>query len=776
MMKFNLIKLTLVCAGLLCGITNLWAQNKLSGERSIALSLQNEQMGTKTAESRLNEMLDLSNDFTFVKSKERTDNNGIRHITFAQYYAGIKVENGIVMLHSKGNIVASINGNIMTNPSVKPRLNPSIGKNEAFEIAKKDLNILKVTFSDTPELVFYAGAQGAALVYKTRVDGISAEKKRLMYHVYVSAISGKVLKKVSLIMHADVPGTATTYYSGVRPIITDSFSGGYRLRDNGRKIETYDVKGQSANQNGAPLFINPNDVINNSTIWSQKLCLTSVTLQKAADSVRFADLYNPNVSFRSGWFLDSKIEAFVPPTTFHLVKEGVAPPISSANISSPLALPVVDSGLDLPLNALRYRGTFQRDSMNIAIDPTTNEIVFTLLKRDTNVIEYTIDTLTIGVHNWTNARGDKGTYTIAFVTNPALDVHWGMEKTYDFYKNTFNYYSYNNDSTSVIKNYYHGEEQIYGDGQNAEALPAPYFAMSYGGGGSQLHPVVSLDVEGHEFTHLITASTSGLTYSGESGALNESFSDMMGTAVIYYAKGADSVTWLMGVGVGRTVPYFRSMSNPKSTASGLPQPDTYQGQYWADTLDLGGSNDNGGVHTNSGVGNKWFYLLAHGGSGINDNHYAYNITSLGMAKAQKIAFSTVTDYLTNTSKYNDAYTGSLQATSNIYGQNSTEYTTVKEAWKAVGIPKNATTGIVSQSEIADGIELSPNPSDGIVNIKSSLKEVVDATIHSITGAKLISTQVKTGSNKLDINSLSKGIYFIVYKVDNKRFTQKIVLR
>ena len=111
------------------------------------------------------------------------------------------------------------------------------------------------------------------------------------------------------------------------------------------------------------------------------------------------------------------------------------------------------------------------------------------------------------------------------------------------------------------------------------------------------------DIMGHEFTHGVTQSEAGLIYNNESGALNESFSDIFGEMVESWAEGI--CDYLVGADRGA----IRSFINPNTYG----QPDTYLGTDW-----YTGTADNGGVHTNSGVQNHWFYLVSEGGSGTND--------------------------------------------------------------------------------------------------------------------------------------------------------------
>jgi len=274
--------------------------------------------------------------------------------------------------------------------------------------------------------------------------------------------------------------------------------------------------------------------------------------------------------------------------------------------------------------------------------------------------------------------------TTTWSNNPALDVHWGISKTYDYYMTTFSRNSYDGSGGEIYNIYNPALLDDEGFQFNAGALG--YGIMVYGRGGTlygyyQFNPFVAIDVTGHEFSHLVVEDNGngGLYYQGESGALNESFADIFATCIEFYV--GVNPNWLIGEDVVLHRPSIRSMENPKAEE----QPDTYLGYYWADT---NSSYDRGGVHINSGVQNYWFYLLCQGGSGINDLGNSYSVTGIGMAQAQRIAYRNLINYLNPIANHIDSYNGSLQAAADLFGNPSAQYTAVKQAWYAVGIDEN----------------------------------------------------------------------------------------
>ena len=172
--------------------------------------------------------------------------------------------------------------------------------------------------------------------------------------------------------------------------------------------------------------------------------------------------------------------------------------------------------------------------------------------------------------------------------------------------------------------------------------------MVYGQG------MTSLDITGHELTHGVTAHTSNLLYVYQSGALNESMSDVLGELTQLgtgHSGSTDRDDWL--IGEDSAYGPLRNMSDPATAPAGYqagvwgpwsPQPDRMTSTHW-----YGGTQDNGGVHENSGVGNKTAYLIGHGGT-----FNGYTVRGLGYAKTFKI-YWTLDNLLTPGSDYKDLF-------------------------------------------------------------------------------------------------------------------------
>ena len=271
--------------------------------------------------------------------------------------------------------------------------------------------------------------------------------------------------------------------------------------------------------------------------------------------------------------------------------------------------------------------------------------------------------------NYNNAVDFTSSSTNFTTSATGVQAHFGAEKTYKYFYQKYGRNSYNN-AGAVIKSYVSYSSNYvnaFWDGSR----------MTYGDGdGTNYGPLVSLDICGHEISHGVTEYSANLVYSYQSGALNESFSDIFGESIEKFASGTND--WLMGddIGAGGSGGALRSMSNPNAYGD----PDTYLGTNW-----YSGSGDSGGVHQNSGVQNFWFYVLSVGKSGTNDLGNAYNVSGIGMDKAGAIAYRNLTVYLNANSQYIDARNGAIQSAKDLYGAGSAEEIATTNAWHAVGV-------------------------------------------------------------------------------------------
>ncbi|HEY4025792.1 MAG TPA: M4 family metallopeptidase [Candidatus Dormibacteraeota bacterium] len=247
--------------------------------------------------------------------------------------------------------------------------------------------------------------------------------------------------------------------------------------------------------------------------------------------------------------------------------------------------------------------------------------------------------------------------------NQAYD---GLGDTYRFYWEVLSRNSIDDAGLSLLGEVHFGRryDNAFWDGAR----------MMFGDGSGTLFTgfTSALEVIGHELTHGVTQSTLNLLYTGQSGALNESISDVFGSLVKQYKLGqtADQASWLIGDGIlgpGMHGVALRSMKAPGTAFDGDEQPASMSAY-------VNTTSDNGGVHTNSGIPNRAFYLVATGIGG-----HAWE-------RAGRIWYQVmVSRAVPPDSQFTTFAQATLAAASSLYGPASVEAKAVAEAWAEVGV-------------------------------------------------------------------------------------------
>jgi Zn-dependent metalloprotease len=250
--------------------------------------------------------------------------------------------------------------------------------------------------------------------------------------------------------------------------------------------------------------------------------------------------------------------------------------------------------------------------------------------------------------------------------NEAYDA---LGDTFEFYLDAYQRNSIDNHGLSLVATVHYGRnyDNAFWDGQQ----------MVFGDGDGEVFNrfTTSVDVVGHELTHGVTGAEVNLVYLGQSGALNESVSDVFGSLIKQYAQKqtASEADWLIGAGL-LTFPdqALRSMKAPGTAYENNllgkdPQPADMD--HYVNTAE-----DNGGVHINSGVPNRAFYLVA---SALGGNAWL---------KAGQIWYDTIRDTsLKNTADFASFARHTVANAGHRYGSNSTEQKAVIAAWQQVGV-------------------------------------------------------------------------------------------
>lgn len=572
----------------------------------------------------------------FVPVSTFTDSRGWTHELYRQEHQGIPVRGTGMVLHLRDGVVHKANGKTAVSLDVQPApgLNPEEVK--ALLEAESGMAVRLTEPAQLEILVPFQGDVHGAPRLAYRMPFVTDEA--LVQGIrYLDAVTGLILLSLPTVCTGDVPGTAHTLYNGIQTITTDEFAGGFRLQESGRPIRTQNLQ-HTTNLNFAIDFTDADN------IWDDKIkVLRTVSL----DNMQFP-----------WWQTGGQPK----PNIYLELRDGTNTIVARTPAIKD-SFPSFTFPVQLPLRQPPYTVTFRDDDG----DPMNDDFGG----------QFTVGTVP-GVSNYA-AFGNSGKYLIVEENDPALDAHWCMEETFDFFEETFNRTSYDG-LGGQIRTYVH-----FAFGW-PNAAWGTLDSRMFLGDGNGVHTTYRtyLNVVAHEFSHgvIFHNGGGGLEYTGESGALNESFADIFGAAAEFHIKPA-SANWLHGE-EGALVPgdYLRSMSDPHSKQ----HPDTYgpDDPYWinpADTLDAGG------IHTNSGVQNYWFYLLAEGGQGINAKGDAYSVTGIGLDKALQIAYRNLITYLIASTLpvYEDARAGSIMAAVDLFGVGSAEVAAVEAAWHAVGI-------------------------------------------------------------------------------------------
>lgn len=265
----------------------------------------------------------------------------------------------------------------------------------------------------------------------------------------------------------------------------------------------------------------------------------------------------------------------------------------------------------------------------------------------------------------------------------------GAHTTYDFYWNAF--YPVRRDSYDnrggELRSTVHFRNFILPKG-NCQDNNAAWFPglnqMAYGDGDGVTFSnlAAGLDITAHEVTHGVTQFSANLEYKGESGALNEATSDILGESAAFYAGRGD---WKIGAEVytpntpDDALRYMYDPALDNASADFYPQRN-FSGACTPDP----NTNDWCGVHTNSGIANLFFYLLSQGGRHPR-NKSSVQVTGIGIEKARRIWYKALTVYMTSQTNFQGALRATRAAAAELYGTNSTEWSSVVSAWAAVGV-------------------------------------------------------------------------------------------
>ena len=299
-----------------------------------------------------------------------------------------------------------------------------------------------------------------------------------------------------------------------------------------------------------------------------------------------------------------------------------------------------------------------------------------------------------GVVNLGNSDYASTTSANDWSDGDVVDAHVYSSWTYDYYFKRFGRKGLDN-ADIPMDNFVHPVRRadIFTATDLFYWVNAGYFGdgiMVYGegcdcfyGGQRVNYFSAGLDVVAHELSHGVTEFTSNLNYVNESGALNEAFSDIMGTSVEFYYQTAGSgrmkADYLIGedvftAGLAGTIDGIRSMANP----SLFGYPDHYSKRYV-------GTSDNGGVHSNSNIVNQAFYLSVEGGTNRTSGLSVTGVGASNRLQMERVWYRAFTQLMPSNATFSIARQATLQAATDLYGGSSAAFAAVRDAWTAVGV-------------------------------------------------------------------------------------------
>ena len=268
----------------------------------------------------------------------------------------------------------------------------------------------------------------------------------------------------------------------------------------------------------------------------------------------------------------------------------------------------------------------------------------------------------------TRVRNEGEATVDDIAVNEAYD---GLGCTYNLYRDVYDRASIDGENMPLLATVHYGKNYDNAFWDSSQLV--------FGDGDGQIFNrfTASLSVIGHELTHGVTQYTANLVYRGQSGALNESVSDVFGALVEQYAhqQSAEDASWLIGQGLFTDEVEGTALRSMKSPGTAYdddvlgkdPQPATMDGYVQTD-------DDNGGVHLNSGIPNHAFYLTATA------------IGGMAWEKAGRIWYNTLTGgMLSATSNFSQFAKATLSTASRCHGAESAEHRAVADAWDAVGV-------------------------------------------------------------------------------------------
>ncbi|MCY1045110.1 M4 family metallopeptidase [Corallococcus sp. bb12-1] len=597
------------------------------------------------------------------KSVER-DELGMTHVRLDRVHEGVKVFGEQVISHlGTDGKVSSVTGEQNPIPAGLGSQKPKLAPQAAIDIAKKELGG-KADKQPSSERVIYQDVEGKYhSAYQVEVTQIAGQEKPKKQNYIIDANTGKVLESFN-----KIGGWSKT--SAAQLQVNGTASPNVAIPDKGQVQSKINIPdGVTVDKLSVDLNIKHT--------WSGDLKVTvtspsgkSAVIQdrKGGSKDDIAGSFDLSSTFagestKGEWTITVEDKAARDTGTLNnwslniTAKETTPPPTDPQN-------PPTGTADDLSMYSghVDLKTTKNADGTYSLEDSTRGKGVVTYDAKNASTAS--------GQTKITDDNDKWGEATDPARAKAGIDAHYGAAMTYDFLKNVLGRDSIDGAGEKLV-NYVHVKNNYvnaYWDGDK----------MSYGDGdGKQSGPLTTLDIAGHEIAHGLTERTAGLIYSGESGGLNESFSDIIGTGVEWYAaKNNPEAKWNWTVGEAAWTPNngdsedgLRYMNDPTKDNYSVDNYKNYPKQTE--------------VHGSSGISNNAFYLLVEGGKNKTSGLEVKG--GVGMEDGLKIFGRALTTYMTPKTTFAQAREATIKSATDLYGATSDQVQKVKDAWTAVGV-------------------------------------------------------------------------------------------
>ncbi|HLL04880.1 MAG TPA: M4 family metallopeptidase [Myxococcaceae bacterium] len=641
------------------------APTSRDGQLAIQATLNHINESVRTSESLRGSTFDASQAFS-PKNIER-DALGMTHVRMDRMHEGVKVFGEQVIGHLDANgKFDSLTGDTSLIPAGLGKQEPKLSAKDALAIAQKDF-ASKTDRAPTLERVLYKDAQGQYhSAYRAELTNTSStdERPRRMNYL-IDANTGALFEKynqmggIELDAHANLEPKTVTGTATPKAAIADLATTTSKITlGEDVTIDKLKLDLDLAHTYRGDLKVTLTSPSGKSAVLSDRAGGGEDNIKGSFDLAQFAgektagewtltveDKAKRDTGTLNSWTLTATAKAEQPPPP---------PPPTGKGDDSTLYSGTVD--LSTKKNA---DGTYSLD------DGTRGKGVVT---QDAQNKQRPSGPVAINDNN--NVWGEAGDPTR---NKAAVDAHYGAQMTYDMYKNILGRDSLDGKGEKLVSNVHIGTNYVnaFWDGNQ----------MNYGDGdGKTAGPLTTLDIAGHEITHGLTERTAGLIYRGESGGLNEAFSDIMGTGVEWYASQQNAAVkfdWAVGEdawtpGNGDPTDALRYMDDPTKDKYSVDHYSNYPKQTE--------------VHGSSGIANNAFYLLANGGTNRTSKQTVTD--GIGIEKGLKIFGRALEHYMTPSTTFAQAREATIKAATDLYGATSPEVAKVKESWAAVGVGTN----------------------------------------------------------------------------------------